>query len=787
MKFSIQMLLFSVFILPGGVSIGQHIKQDLKGRIVDGISLSGIPLANVRLNNPDHSYGTVSGEQGEFQLDSIPLGRYRLTITHVGYFSYVQENVALEGGKDLSLQIEMKPAALQLENVEILDRDDDIALTPSLSTLHFNMEMSDLIPATFYDPARIVTSYPGIAIQNDQSNNISIRGNSPNELVWRIEGLNFVNPNHLTNAGTFSDRPSVSGGGVSILSAQLIRRSRILTGAFPANYGNALSGVFDIRLREGSHDLPAYSVQAGLLGLEASAEGPLSRQENHSYLVNYRYSTVGLLSKMGVDLGDESLDFQDLSFHFHFDLDQGGVLTVFGIGGLSDERFEATLDSTSWEALEDRIDTRFDSNMGGMGIIHQVSLGKKSSWSNKVAYSYISSIRKGIYRADDYTPNPNAYDRFEQGLLSLNSEVRMEWNNYLFTGGVFADRLNFNLLSRAPETPGGTAELRMQGNGAYWMLQPYLMMEKPVTRKWIIHAGLNGLYHSLRGKSSLGPRLGLSYFPDDKCSIKIQYGLASKTQIPQAYYVVDPESGRYPNMDLGLTWSHQWVAGYEQQIREHIHLKIEGYIQKHFKVPVSPDPEKPYSIVNAQDAFINQVLVNGGSALNRGIELTVDRNFFRNYYLLLNGTYYQSTYKAMDGIKRNTRFNGQYGMNLTAGKEFIREKGSYRKVTGINFRILFHGGPWETPIDESLSQENHRPVYKMDQAFTRKLEDYFRIDIGLYFKKHRENYTRSIILGIQNATNRKNIAYQYFDPELNRINSQYQLGIIPSVNYRVEF
>ncbi len=768
-------------------SSAQEITQSLRGQVSDQISLKGIPSVSVVLNNGESSFITITDEQGNFTLEELPLGRYIIRVTHISYNPYIYHDVILSAGKAFFLQIELKPAIRQLKNIEIQAGKSMFFLTPRLSSLSIDMEMSDRIPATFYDPARIVTSYPGIAIQNDQSNNISIRGNSPNELTWRIDGLNFVNPNHLTNAGTFSDRPSVSGGGVSILSAQLIQRSRILTGAFPANYGNALSGVFDIRLKEGNHQNSEFTLQAGLLGIEASAEGPLSKHKKHGYLINYRYSTIGLLSQIGVDLGDESIDFQDLSFNLVFDLKDAGTLTVFGIGGLSNEKFIAKNDSTKWETLEDRVDTRFNSDMGGIGITHQVAIGDVSSWSNKLSYSYISSIREGIYVFDDYSKNPIQYDQFDQALLSINSEFNTTSNDYLLKVGLFADRQSFNLLSQSSDFYQDDLQETIKGIGSYWIHQPYVQIEKPLNIHWKITAGINGLYHSLRGKLNLSPRVGISYYPDDKRSFQIHYGWVSKSQIPQAYYVFDQQSGTYPNKDLDFTRSHQVLFGYEQMINEETQIKFEGYVQKHIQVPVSPDPGNPYSLVNAQDAFVDEILTNQGTARNIGVEVILERNFVQNYYVLLAGSLYNSTYKALDKIRRNTRYNGQYGLNITAGKEFIKLKKSSQRIFGINARFLFHGGPWDTPIDEMLSKENQYPVYAEAEAFTIKQKDYFRIDLGLYFKKNKKNYTRSIILGVQNITNRKNIAYQFYDPESNNVRTKYQLGIVPSLSYRIQF
>jgi hypothetical protein len=388
---------------------------------------------------------------------------------------------------------------------------------------------------------------------------------------------------------------------------------------------------------------------------------------------------------------------------------------------------------------------------------------------------------------DDYQLEPRAFDRFNQGLLSYNSEFKLDVPNYLVTFGIYSDRQNYNILSRVKENAVVNDQILMEGIGSYWLHQPYVKIEKPVSDKLIFYAGLNGIYHSLRGKFNLGPRLEISYYPDEKRSIKFQYGLVNKSQIPQTYYILDPDNGSLPNKNLGYTRSHQIIAGYEQYINDQTGFKIEGYIQKHFDVPVSPDPGDPYSIVNAEDAFINKILVNRGTAVNNGLEITLDRNFYRNYYILLNGTWYQSTYRASDGLKRNTRFNGQYGLNITSGKEFVKDMKSHDRVLGINIRGLFHGGPWMTPIDEALSRLNQAPVYINEKAFSRKLMDYFRVDIGIYLKKNKKHYTRSIIFGLQNVTNRKNIAYQYYDQNLNRINTKYQLGIIPSLLYRVEF
>lgn len=767
------------------VSFGQAIVQTVSGTISDEITLQPIQEVSINLDNGKNKYQGISDESGKFIMKNIPVGRYNITFSHLGYRSARLEEILVEAGKEVIINFKLKPAPIMLSGIELRAGTD--ILGSALSSYQFSNELSERIPATFYDPARIVTGYPGIAVQNDEANNVSIRGNTPVNVKWRIQGLDFVNPNHLTNAGTYSDRPSESGGGVSILSAQLLSRSKILTGAFPPQYGNALAGIFDISLREGNREKSEYTLQAGLLGVEGAAEGPFSESKRVSYLINYRYSTIGILSGLGVDLGEESIDFQDLSFNLGFDLGKAGNLTIFGLGGLSTEKFMASRDSSMWQYVEDREDTRFDSDMGGAGVVHQINLGKNSSITTRASYSIINSTRKSDFIDDEYKEKFLGYDAYNSSLISLNSEFKANLNGYLLIAGSYFDLQQFDLNSQMSFRTSDSVLTLMSGNGGYWIHQPYINLQGFIKHNFKYMVGINYLIHSLRNNSCIGPRISISWLPDKKRVIRLQYGLIGATQIPQAYYVYGDDKDPFPNISLGLTKSHQFVLGYDQQLTGQLDMTVETYYQYHYNVPVSLNDENTYSIVNAPDAFIHEIMINGGNARNIGIECILNHSFKNGNFYLMNGTLYNSRYHAQDGVWRNTHFNGQYGLGITGGHEFTKIMNGKNRTIGINGRLVYHGGFWQTPIDREASRIQGEAVYLDREAFTIKLQDYYRLDLGCYFKMYKKNYTRTLLIAIQNVTNHKNIAYQYFDLEQNDIINHYQLGIIPSISYRVEF
>lgn len=303
--------------------------QTVRGIIVDKISQSPLPGVVVVLVNSNPLIGTSTDEEGRFKLTQVPVGKQTLKVSFIGYKENVMQNLSVNAGKELVLNVSLEEDIKSMSEVVVtakVEKNKPLNDMSMVSTRAFSVEETQKFAAAVNDPARMATSFAGVVNGSDGGNMISIRGNSPNGLLWRMEGVEIPNPNHFSNVGT-------SGGGIAIISSQLLSNSDFSTGAFASEYGNALSGVFDLKLRKGNNQKREYTFQAGVLGVDVSTEGPFKKGYDGSYLVNYRYSTLGLLSKMGVPIGDATTTFQDLSFNVSLPTKKLGTFGVFGFGG----------------------------------------------------------------------------------------------------------------------------------------------------------------------------------------------------------------------------------------------------------------------------------------------------------------------------------------------------------------------------------------------------------------------------------------------------------------------
>jgi hypothetical protein len=757
--------------------------QQLRGTVVELVLQK--PLVGATVSIPATGKSVITDEKGVFRFRDLAVGTYQLHISYSGFKGGVLENIVINAGKETVLTIPLE-ALVHVETEVILKsnskKNKPLNDMSAVSARAFTVEETQKYAAAVNDPLRMAVSFPGVMAADDGNNHIVIRGNSPTGLLWRMEGLDIPNPNHFSNAGT-------SGGGISILSSQLLSNSDFVTGAFAAEYGNALSGVFDLKLRRGNNERREITLQAGLLGLNAAMEGPISTFYKGSYLINYRYSTLQLMNKLGIQVGEGSTNFQDLSYNIYLPAGKAGDFTLFGFGGLSSERIKAERDSSQWEEKGDRYPSNFISNTGMNGITHSISLGDNTTLRSAAGYSITKTGFEEQYIEDDYSMSDLYRDRYKTKKWTLTSAVHHRFNNrHNIRAGVIANLINFNYYRFSKEDPGEPAQEAINTTGSTETLQGYAQWQYKISNDFTINTGLHYLHLTLNRKSSIEPRASVKWDITPKHSIAFGYGLHSQVQAGGVYFARQPAVGGsvlYPNKDLDFTKSHHFVLSHNFLLARNLRLRTEIYYQHLFDVPVSPADSSTFSTLNIIDDYVVDALVNKGKGRNYGIEISLEKYLANNFYFTLNNSIYQSKYTAVDGVERNTRFNGNYIVNLTTGKEFVNQKKA--KTFGVNIKTIYAGGYRNTPVDIEKSLQAGYTVFNEKEAYSLQNPAYFRTDIRLSMKWNRRHLTSTLSLDIQNVTNRMNIFTRYYDLGSQQIVNSYQTGFIPVLNYKIEF
>jgi hypothetical protein len=773
-------LLFFLFI---SFKIVAQTGQTIRGKVSDQVN--GKPIAGVSVQILNTSFGTLTDENGYFKLENIPSGRYQLKLSSVNYSEILVPEISLDLGKEKVLELTLNEKINNLSEVTVHPINAS-TINPT-SSRTFTVEETQRFAASFYDPARLAASFPGVTTTNDQANNISVRGNSPNSLAWRLEGVEIVNPNHLTNAGTYTDRPMQNGGGTIILSAQMLANSQFLSGGFSPEYGGSVSGLFDMRLRKGNNEKREYTVQAGLLGIDLSAEGPFSKKSKASYLLNYRYSFTGLLNAIGVPLGNEAIAYQDLALNINLPTKSFGNFTLFGMYGASSNDFEVKEGEEKLFAKDYSI-INFNAKMIAFGATHEVSLGQKMNWRTVFAISEKRNDRSELgfdQRSDSYT-GP-FYDNLSSQRISFTSSInyRLSGSSKLKLGMFFT---NINEESAHGDASKFNAGYIAKLNSG--LVQPYINFQSNISSKLSLNAGLHYQYLVFNKTNSLEPRASISYKINPKADINFAYSLQGQLQ-PVATFGPDKEGDGFVegNRNLGFSKAHHYVLSFNKLIGDNLRFKTEIYLQNHFNV-LTTIAKSPLSGMNLLDEYqFTAPLNNVGTAINKGIEVSLEKYFDKKYYFLVSATIYDAKYKGSDGKEINSRFNGKYAANITAGKEWDWNKKGKNRVIGANLRGIYQGGYLESPVDVESSRFYQRSLYynSADKIFTVQLPDYYRVDLRLSVKKQKPKYTRTLSIDVQNVTNHLNTAFHYFDWAMDKVLEQKQLGMIPVLNWRVEF
>ncbi len=664
----------------------------------------------------------------------------------------------------------------------------------TISARTFSLEEVTRYSGGRNDASRLVSNFAGVSTSNDSRNDIVVRGNSPSGILWRLEGVPIPNPNHFSTLGT-------TGGPVSALNTNLLKNSDFLTSAFPAEYGNAMSGVFDVGFRSGNKDKAEYTFQlAAFSGLEAMAEGPIGKSGDKSYLISYRYSFVQLANSIGLKFGTNATPkYQDLTFNLDLGKSKWGNFKFFGIGGLSDINFIGKdLDDADFFATKDA-DSRAQSQFGVIGMKHTFMINENNYIRTTVSVSksknnfdeqrYVDTTYKESYTYTDVNDDLNRvnihsfYNTKYNARLSSRIGITVDNRSLISTVDSRDDNPDRNNDGRPDLLPVRDVD------GGLTTFEPYASFKYKPTEKatWIL--GLHGQVQSLNKKSVIEPRLGFNYAVTQKSGINVGYGLHSQVQPLPVFYLLSPtENGTFLplNQDLGFTRAHHFVVGWDYKPASDWRVKAETYYQQLFDVPVEK-VSSSFSMLNAGADFVfPQIgdLVNNGKGRNYGVELTLEKFFSKSYYGLITASVFQSKYKGSDGIERNTAFNNEYVLNILGGKEW--KMGKNTAIT-TDFKFTTAGGRYVTPVNLEASKFAGREILIADKAFSDKLSSYVRMDLKIGIRVNKKGFSQQFFLDFQNVSNNQNVFAKRYNRVSNKVDTLYQIGFFPDILYRIQF
>ncbi len=781
------------------VNARAQLAQVVRGTITDKESHSLLTGVLVAVEGAD-ALATVTDSNGNFRVADVPVGKHTLHFSFIGYNDVSLPDVLITSGKEVILPVVMEESVTQkLSEVVVRTRREHMNDMAIVSARTFDVQEAERYAGSRADPARMASNFAGVQGSDDSRNDIIVRGNNPQGVIYRLEDIDIPNPSHFADAGS-------SGGPVTILNTKSLGNSDFFTSAFPAEYGNATAGVFDLKMRNGNNQRHEFTAQLGFLGTELASEGPISQKSGSSYLFTYRYSSLKLFEGLNIKIGTNSVpNYQDASFKLNFPLGRKTNLSFFGIGGLS--KINLIVSDIQGQADElygesDR-DQYYHSNTGVVGatLSHTFSNAAYTRFTVAETMQDIGAHHDKVFRDADFV-----VDSLKNILgfsFKISTTVAHWYVNFkigarhTFRAGIENNLYHLNLIDSSRQYPPTQQawQHRENFNGYTDLAQAYVQYKYRPSDAVTLTAGLHAQYLTHNGSKALEPRAGLRWKPGNNSVYTLGYGLHSQMQPLYQYFIHLPQyaDNQMHNYEVGFTRSHHLVAGYDRALTREFRLHAEAYYQYLFNVPIEIRPGSSFSGIDQGatfDRLFPDTLRNGGTGYNYGIELTVEKTFSHNYYFLFTGSLFNSKAKGNDGVYRNTDYNGRFAVNLLGGYEKPLGKNS-TLITGA--KLTYSGGLLYSPPDVAASNAKGDLVLIDSERNTLRFPDYFRADLKIGVRINAKKLTHEIALDLVNIFNTKNVLSLTYSGDLGLqgnaypFYTQYQLGFLPLFYYRVDF
>lgn len=783
-RYSYKITGYHIIITPSGNELQKSTKektekptQTVRGIVLDSKTNAPIEFATVRIMNVG-SLGSTTDSLGRFRIDNVPVGRCNIQTSYVGYNANIFNEIPVTSSKEVYMEITLDENIHSLAEVVIqpeIKKDKPLNAMAITGGRMISMEEAGRFANGFDDPARLSSAFAGVA-GDVGTNAVAIRGNSPQFTQWRLEGVEIPNPTH------FADLTGLGGGFLSALSTQVIGNSDFYNGAFPSEYSNALSGIFDMQIRNGNNQKYEHTFQLGILGIDLASEGPISRKHGSSYIFNYRFSTTSLATG-----NDMNLKYQDLSFKLNFPTRKAGTFSIWGIGLIDRYKPEA-IDRDEWETQGDRQsgNTAFDKAAGG--LTHKYLINADTYIRSSLAATY----SKDRTRADQMTEDDKLVHvgdiRNSKWDIVFNSYLNKKFNsNHINRTGITVTGLQYDLDYKI--SPNFGLDIPMEqiskGNGGSCVLSTYSSSVINLSNHLTTSLGITAQYFTLNKNWTVEPRAALKWSFNPKHALALAYGLHSRREKLDYYFVEQEANGKTEsNRYLDFSKAHHFGLTYDWNINSYMHLKVEPYYQYLFRIPV--EENSSFSIINHQNFYLDRILKNRGSGVNYGIDITLEQYMKNGFYYMITASLFKSKYKAGDNIWRNTRLDKNYLLNILAGKEWMVGRNK-QNVLSLNGRIFFQGGDRYTPVDEGKSMIEHDIKFDETRAYSKKFDPSINGDISFSYRINKKKISHEFSIKMLNVGMRTGMHFYQYNEKTHKIEKKDGSGLIPNISYKIYF
>ena len=795
-----------------GLANSQNLTQTVRGTILDADSKLPIIGAIVVLGS-DPGIGVTTDVNGEFRLEKISVGRISLKLSFLGYERKTIPDIEVNSGKEKILDLTMQESVLQLNDFVVKaykNKGEAINEMSLLSTRSISLEESKRYAGGVDDPSKILTNFAGVTASQNGQNDIIVRGNSPKYVQWRLDGVEITNPTH------FADQNAVQGG-ISALNNSLLATSDFSTGAFSPEYGDVLSGVYDVKLRAGNNEKYETSLGVGIQGTDLTVEGPFKKGYGGSFLINYRYSTISALNKLGVINLDGNLSYQDGAFKIVLPTKKTGVFSFFGLGGSNDASLEdvkADMVATpSNSTITSDITEDYDKSnyLSNYGMNHTINLNEKSFLKTTLSYS-TDGISEDVYKIKTTkfydTQGDFLSDSVGDKVLDYQSRIKnsryrgaITYNNKLNSKNTFQAGTKYLLLGydsniRSVQDSSNTMFTMADFNENINTLSNFISLKHRFNEDITLVAGFHNMNVLYDHKSTIEPRLAVNWMFNSTSSFTAGYGKHSTMESVHNYFArVEQLDGSVtePNKNLDLLKADHYVLGYEKRFGENMRVKMEAYYQHLYNLPVENNDTSYYATINEGTDYRYVELVNKGTGKNYGVELTVERFFNRGYYYLINASLYNSKYKSLEGVERNTQYNNNYLVNILFGKEFANLGKKENQTLNLNAKVFFRGGQKYIPLlrdaqgNLSVDPATNK-FWDYKKAYDNKFENIYQVTVSASYKWNKQKVTHELFFTLDNITNAQGKLSEYYDENKpGNVGYKTQFGLFPNLMYRLYF